>query len=130
MRDITGLIINTVMGEEIASAGGIVNVTRHINAGKGYAKGAEFAVNTFFEFLPGILKNVGVGGSFTYLEAHENLPKTAAAVAETGPVPIASKYSGTASIFYDDHRFRIRAGYTYRSKYLLAYKTANSTYNQ
>lgn len=129
-RDITGLIVNTVLPEDIPGAGGIVQVTRPINAGKGWVKGAEFSLNTFFEFLPGPLKNFGVGGAFTYLESNQNLPQTAAAVALNGPIPVASKYSGTASIFYDDRRFRIRAGYTYRSKYLLAYNTRDFNYNQ
>ncbi|WP_404713657.1 TonB-dependent receptor [Sphingomonas sp. MMS24-J13] len=129
-RDIDGLIVNTVLSENVPSAGGLVDVTRPVNAGKGYVKGAEFALNTFFEFLPGLLHNFGVGGAFTYLKSFENLPQTAASVAQTGPIPVASKYSGTASVFYDDHTFRIRAGYTYRSKYLLAYNTRNFAYNQ
>lgn len=129
-RDVNGFIVNTIQEEEVPGAGGIVDVTRPINAGKGRFQGVEVAANTFFEFLPGALHNFGVSGAYTYLDTNQVLPTTGANAGTSGPIPNASKHTGTISLFYDDKQFRVRASYTRRSSFLLRYNTADLNYNQ
>ncbi|MEP9360405.1 TonB-dependent receptor [Sphingomonas sp. KR3-1] len=129
-RDVNGFIVNTILEEEVPGAGGVVDVTRPVNAGKGRFQGVELSGNTFFEFLPGLLHNFGMSGSYTYLDTNQVLPTTGANVGTSGPIPNASKYTGTISFFYDDKKFRARASYTRRSAFLLRYNTANLAYNQ
>jgi iron complex outermembrane receptor protein len=129
-RDVNGFIVNTILEEEVPGAGGVVDVTRPVNAGKGRFQGVELAANTFFEFLPGVLHNFGMSGSYTYLDTNQVLPTTGANVGTSGPLPNASKYTGTISLFYDDKKFRARASYTRRSSFLLRYNTADLNYNQ
>ena len=129
-REVSNYIVNAVQQDTtIPGALGIVNVTRPINAGDGVIKGAEVNLSTFFDFAPGLLRNFGVAGNYTYLDSKQELPATNATAAFTGQTAGISKHSYNASVFYDDGRFRATVGYSWRGRFTLAYNLTDPTKN-
>ncbi len=129
-REVSNYIVNVVQPDPtIPGALGIVNVTRPINAGDGVIKGAEINLSTFFDFAPGILRNFGVAGNYTYVDSRQNLPATNASAAFTGQTAGISKHSYNASGFYDDGRFRATIAYSWRGQFTLNYNLTDPTKN-
>lgn len=128
-RELDGFVVNTIQQYTPPGGTGVASVTMPVNAGKGYIRGVETAVSTFFDGAPGILHNVGVAGNFTYVDTRQNLPATGTAKALSGPTPGISKYVYNASLFYDDGRFRARVAYGWRSGFTLSYNTADPAHN-
>jgi iron complex outermembrane recepter protein len=87
------------------------------NAQPGSAKGLEIAGQTFFDFLPGMLKNFGASGSFAYLKT-KNPILLSGKVVDT-PMPFQSNYAWSASGMYEDKFMSARLVYTYRSDFVL-----------
>ena len=96
-------------------------VTRTANAGAGYARGAEFAFQTFFDFLPGAWQHFGAIGSFSYVDASNDLNFGSAATPRVvaQPLPFQSKYSYSLQGLYDDGTLSARLIYTWRSDEVL-----------
>jgi TonB-dependent receptor len=87
------------------------------NAQPGSAKGVEIAGQTFFDFLPGILKNFGASGSFAYLKTKNPILLNGKFV--DTPMPFQSKYAWSAGGMYEDKFMSARLVYTYRSDFVL-----------
>lgn len=100
-------------------ATGQYRITRTINAAKGTAKGVELAAQTFFDydFLPQFLHNFGVQGAFTYVKTKNPLTLNGQRVIT--PQPLTSKYSWSATGFYEDDFMSARVVYTWRSDSVL-----------
>lgn len=92
-------------------------ITIRDNAEKGYARGAEVAFQTFFDFLPGMFRNFGAAGSYTYLETKNPVPMNGQIV--DTPMPFQSKDNWTLSGMYEDDFISARLVYTYRSDFVL-----------
>ncbi|MDP1027974.1 TonB-dependent receptor [Sphingomonas sp. KR1UV-12] len=91
------------------------------NAGKGKNVGVEANLQTFFRFLPGVLRNFGIGLNGTWIPtATQKYPY---ADEEDNDVPGAndvtglSKYTGNATLFYETPSFSTRVSYNYRSRF-------------
>ncbi|MCV0413782.1 MAG: TonB-dependent receptor [Brevundimonas sp.] len=124
-RDVEGFIVNTIQQEEPAGANGTVDVTRPINAGDGTIKGIEANVSTFFDFLPDRFRNFGAYANYTYIDAEQVLPATAANTAFTGPIAGVSENSFNAGLYYDDGKLRARVAYAIRDDFTLSYNLSN-----
>ncbi len=96
-------------------------ITRSVNAGKGYARGVELAGQTFFDFLPGVWRHFGAVGSFTYLDAKNDVNFGSAATPRVVSValPFQSKYNYSVQGVYDDGKLSARLVYTWRSEQIL-----------
>ena len=96
-------------------------VARTVNAGKGYARGAELAASTFFDFLPGFWKHFGAVGSFSYVDASNPVNFGTAALPRIVdvPLPFQSKYNYSVQGLYDDGKLSARLVYTWRSEQVL-----------
>ncbi len=90
------------------------------NAGKGKNVGIEANAQSFFRFLPGVLRNFGLGLNGTWIPtATQKYPYAD----DTGDIPGAdevlglSKFTGNATLFYETPVFSTRISYNYRSRY-------------
>jgi TonB-dependent receptor len=94
-------------------------LTQTVNAQKGYARGVEVALQTFFDydFFPKFLHDFGTASSFTYVET--NAPLILNGVKTDMPQPFTSKYNYALSGFYDDGKMSARVIYTWRSDSIL-----------
>lgn len=120
-KDIWGFI-NTYSHYETDPVAGTVKITRPENAGTGKIKGAEFSVQSFFDFLPGWLSGFGGQANVTYLDAKNALP--AAFGEDRGAmVPLANASDWTYNLigFYEKDRLSIRVSYNHRSGYVNKY---------
>jgi iron complex outermembrane receptor protein len=96
---------------------GQYRITKTVNAEKGTAKGVELSAQTFFDFLPGELKNFGVQGSFTYVKTE--LPVILAGQRVVVRQPFQSDISWNVAGLYESGFMSARIVYTYRSDYVL-----------
>ncbi len=89
------------------------------NVGDGKFVGVEGTVQTFFDFLPGKLKNFGVNLN----ASHIITARVEYAPVESFPGEFdstnTSKWTGNATLFYDTPSFSARVAYNYRSSYRL-----------
>lgn len=130
-RDVNGYIVTTTQNEEgLPNATGLVAVTKPMNAGEGVIRGVEVNGSLFFDFAPGLLRNVGVSGNYTYTDSWQELPAASAtATPFRGQTAGISKHSYNAALFYDDGIFRAKLAYSWRSDFTLAYNLANPANN-
>ncbi|MFS2018796.1 TonB-dependent receptor [Massilia sp. CT11-108] len=96
-------------------------VSKTLNSEKGYARGVELSGQYFFDSAPGILKNFGVAGSYTYVKTDNpfNVGTKAAPNIISTPQPFASKNSYSVSALYEDNKASARLVYTWRSPSVL-----------
>lgn len=94
-------------------------ITRQVNAESGTAKGVEVAGQTFFDFdfLPEALHNFGAAASFTFVDTE--VPVIFSGREVITPQPFVSRYSYSASAFYEDDAFQARVVYTWRDDAIL-----------
>ncbi len=89
------------------------------NVGDGKFAGLEGTVQTFFDFLPGPLKNFGVNLN----ASHILQGRVEYAPVESFPGEFdslnTSKWTANATLFYDTPKFSTRLAYNYRSSYRL-----------
>jgi TonB-dependent receptor len=129
-REVSNYIVNRVEQDAtIPGALGLVNVTRPINAGDGVIRGAEVNFSTFFDFAPGILRNLGASANYTLTDSKQDLPATNATAAFTGQTAGISKHSYNGSLFYDDGTFRAAIAYSWRGRFTLAYNLTDPSKN-
>ncbi|QDK33182.1 TonB-dependent receptor [Sphingomonas sp. IC081] len=113
---------------------GITNVTsgyieQQRNAGDGRFIGMEGTVQSFFDFLPGVLKNFGASLNASHIfKARIEYPYP-----EDFPgafdSPNTSKWTANAALFYDTPQFSARVAYNYRSSYRMGIWTNNPEYS-
>ncbi|MDR7118101.1 TonB-dependent receptor [Caulobacter sp. BE254] len=107
---------------------GQYRVTTPVNANPGTAKGVELAFQTFFDydFLPHVLKNFGVQGSYTHVKTE--LPVKLNGAAKSTTVvrqPFQSDDNYSIAGLYESGFMSARIVYTYRSDYVLFGVSAN-----
>ena len=105
-------------------------VTVPENAQDGFVKGVELDYQTFFTFLPGLLKDFGVSGSYAYLQT-----KNPAQLATNGPtvdvpMPFQSKQSWSVSGLFEHGPISARLIYTYRSDFVLFGVSADPSFGR
>ncbi|MEG3165696.1 TonB-dependent receptor [Sphingomonas sp. PB2P19] len=102
-------------------------------AGKSRIKGAEFAYQQTYDFLPGVLAGLGLQANYTYVKAGKipnPVPANGAADGSRPPQDVAglydnlplqglSKHTINVAGFYDFKGFYARVAYSWRSKFLL-----------
>jgi TonB-dependent receptor len=99
------------------------------NAGDGTFVGMEGTVQSFFDFLPGILKNFGASVNASHIfKARIEYPYP-----EDFPgafdSPDTSKWTANATLFYDTPKFSARVAYNYRSSYRIGIWQENPEYS-
>jgi hypothetical protein len=93
-------------------------VRTFLNASNGRAEGIEARFTSFFSFLPGALKNLGIDSNVTYIpQAYQYLPD----LLTDGPdikydYPGLSKTTFNVIGLYDTTTFSARLAYNWRSK--------------
>jgi TonB-dependent receptor len=138
-KDISGFFNGIVECQTIATApayagsapngcaNGQYQITKSVNSEKGYARGLELAGQYFFDRAPGIWKNFGVSGSYTYVKTSNpvNFGSAAAPRIVDTPQPMQSKHSYSLTGIYEDAKLSARLVYSWRSESILFGASAN-----
>ncbi|WP_052019408.1 TonB-dependent receptor [Asticcacaulis sp. YBE204] len=116
----TGTIANSCTGGQYL-------VTRNVNSQKGYVRGLELAGQYFFDKMDSAWRNVGVSGSYTYVDTSNpvNFGTAAAPVIVDTQQPMQSQHNYTLAAMYDDSKLSARLVYTWRSESILFNAIAN-----
>ncbi|MEH3104985.1 MAG: TonB-dependent receptor [Sphingomonas phyllosphaerae] len=116
-----GAITNFYIQEQLYADAGLYDVLRPYNAGKGYRRGFEVQGQTFFSFLPGIMKSFGVQANYTYTDSKLEWDKVPGA--ENDP-PSSTPLTNTAkNVFnlvglFERDGLNARLSYNWRGKIL------------
>ncbi len=116
-RDLKGFI-GTYQRELIDPTYGRVLFSRPENAGAGRVKGAEVAVQTFFDFLPGILSGFGGQANVTYLDGNNQLPAVFGEDAPIVPLTGVSRWTYNLTGFYEKGPISTRLSYNRRTQFV------------
>lgn len=117
-----------------------------VNQAEAKVKGVEIAYQQFYDFLPGLLSNLGVQANYTYIDASttppgngvdangDGIPDDVTTVFRWGVDDMLgqSKHIANAVGIYQDDNLELRLAYNWRSKYLTTYRdwvTGNPIYN-
>jgi iron complex outermembrane receptor protein len=98
-------------------------------------RGVEVGGHTYFDFLPGPLKGIGVDSNYTFIDSSNpgdvyydinGLPHN-----DSVPLEGLSRHNFNAALLYDYRIFSARLAYSWRSEYLLSTNTngTNGNYN-
>ncbi|MRW89749.1 TonB-dependent receptor [Duganella sp. FT80W] len=106
---------------------GQYQITKSVNAEKGYARGVELAGQYFFDGHYGWLKDFGVSGSYTYVDTSNpiNIGTATARRVIDSQQPFVSKNSFSLAGMYEAKRMSARLVYTWRSEQVLFGVSAN-----
>jgi TonB-dependent receptor len=124
-RDVQGLVVPltnrvTINGTGLNTTSFVV--TQPQNASNGKLQGAEVGFTFFPQKLPGLLKGLGVQGSFTALDSSQNIPLDDGAGHVIGQSTSAffgvSKYSFNVTGAYERGPIGARLSYVWRSAFL------------
>lgn len=124
-RDVQGLVVSLANRQTVTGTG--LNTTSFVitqpqNASNGVLKGAEVGFTYFPKSLPGLLKGLGVQGSFTALDSRQNIPIADGAGNIVGQSESAffgvSKYSYNVTGAYERGPVGARLSYVWRSAFL------------
>jgi len=97
----------------------VFQINTSVNTNGGSLKGFEINVQQPFDFLPGLLSNLGMTANYTRVKS-----KIDYLVSPTGTATIRddllnlSPESWNGTLYYDDGRFSARGSVAYRSRYL------------
>ncbi|WP_347303108.1 TonB-dependent receptor [Croceibacterium sp. TMG7-5b_MA50] len=80
--------------------------------------GAEVGGQYVFDFLPGILSNIGVLANYTFSD-DSGYEETDAFTGDPLSFPGLSRHSYNLSAFYEDDTFSLRGSYNWRSEFLI-----------
>jgi iron complex outermembrane recepter protein len=117
-----------------------------VNQAEAKVKGFEVAYQQFYDFLPGLLGNLGFQANYTFIDASttppangvdsdgDGVPDDVTTVFRWGVSDMLgqSKHIANAVAIYQDEKFEARLAYNWRSKYLTTYRdwvTGNPIYN-
>jgi TonB-dependent receptor len=117
-----------------------------VNQAKAKVKGVEIAYQQFYDFLPGLLGNLGFQANYTYIDASttppgngvdadgNGIPDDVTTVFRWGVSDMLgqSKHIANAVAIYQSDAFEARLAYNWRSEYLTTYRdwvTGNPIYN-
>jgi TonB-dependent receptor len=106
---------------------GQYQITKSVNAEKGYARGMELSGQYFFDPDAGWLKNFGLSGSYTYVDTSNpiNVGTPAAPRVIDTQQPFVSKNSASIAALYENQAMSARLVYTWRSEQVLFGASAN-----
>lgn len=148
-KDIKNIIVNGDMflGTETLD-GQTANVIYNgpVNQAEAKVKGFEIAYQQFYDFLPGLLGNLGFQANYTFIDASTTPPPNGVdADGDGNPDDVTtvfrwgvsdmlgqSKHIANAVAIYQDEDLELRLAYNWRSKYLTTYRdwvTGNPIYN-
>lgn len=133
---LSGSIANatTIEALDEGTEGLLYSITRPYNTGEGYRRGVEVQAQTFFTFLPGILKNFGVIANYTYVESLRTwnaLPGATSAVPVSLPIERTPKHVYNLQALFERGSLNARLSYNYNGSLLDSVNTAlvrESTY--
>lgn len=130
IRNIDGLVVSLANGVTFPSAplaGDPTTtfiVTQPFNASNGTLKGVEFGAVLFPPHLPGILRGLGLQGSFTFLHSSQNIPIVDAQGNITGQTRTSffgvSNFSYNVTGAYERGPVGLRLSYVWRKAFLYA----------
>ena len=91
-----------------------------LNSGKGKIKGFEVAYQQFFDFLPGVLKGLGLQANYTFVDSNVTNPFAVAGSTIPTRVPLEklSKHSYNLVGLYEKGPLSARLAWSWRGKYL------------
>jgi len=90
-----------------------------VNGGSADIKGAEFAYQQNYSFLPSFLSNLGSSINYTYADSESIVNPDDPTDAFNGlPFLNTSKHSTNATLFWENEKTSVRLVYSYRSKAL------------
>ena len=102
--------------------------TSQFNGATGRITGLELGYTHLFDFLPGLLRHLGVSANYTYADSSaQNNPENANDPTNGLPFLNTSKHSSNAAIFWENQDLSLRLAHSYRSKALLIVNSNNST---
>lgn len=148
-KDLKNIISTGDMSLGTETIGGeTVNVIYNgqVNQATAKVKGVEIAYQQFYDFLPGILGNLGLQANYTYIDASTTPPGNGVdADGDGNPDDVTtvfrwgvddmlgqSKHIANVVGIYQDEKFEARLAYNWRSEYLTTYRdwvTGNPIYN-
>jgi iron complex outermembrane recepter protein len=124
-REIDGLVVPLTRRITIAGTGLNTSsfvVTQPVNASDGTLDGIELGVVYFPDYLPGVLKGLGVQGSFTKLNSEQTIPLTNSEGAIIGTAKseffLVSDKSYNVTLAYDRAGLGMRLSYVWRDDFL------------
>lgn len=124
-REIDGLVVPFVQTLLIPGTGLNVDtfkVTRPVNASDGKLQGVELGFVYFPDYLPGVLRGLGVQGSFTKLNSSQNIPRFNANGDIIGEDRSeffgVSDFSYNVTLAYDRSGLGMRLSYVHRDNFL------------
>lgn len=124
-RDIEGLVVPLTRRLTIPNTGLNTDsfvVTQPVNASDGKLEGIELGFVYFPDYLPGVLKGLGVTGSFTKLDSEQSIPLTNSAGEIIGTEKSeffgVSDTSYNITVAYDRAGLGARLSYVWRDDFL------------
>lgn len=118
-KDFSNLFGDGPTLREFTSPSGVtttVEVNGPINFGEATLRGAEFAYQDTFEFLPAPFDGLGTQLTYTYIDSKDFA--SSGDVFGDLPQPGVSKHTVNATVFYEKGPLALRAAYNWRSEYL------------
>ena len=115
-RDLRGFIQNQDTRVNDPVLGPLI-LSQPVNSGKGRIDGAEAQISTFFDFLPGFLRNFGIQANYTYLDAKTGFPNAAGAFTLDRILGV-SKHTYNIVGLYENGPVSLRLTYNKRGRYL------------
>lgn len=120
-----------VIEEQRAATGPCANVgySTTVNGGSASIQGLEIAYQQNFDFLPGILKNLGTQINYTYADSEQIVdPKNPSNAFNGLPFLNTSEHSTNATAYWEDESMSFRLVYSYRSDAISKTADRNSTF--
>lgn len=116
-RDIDGYLQNFTQDETIN--GVTYRVTRPQNSGKGTLRGAEFGIQKFFDFLPGVWSDFGVQANYTWIDGdNETRTSFGSDVYDKTALIGVAKQNFNVALLYEGNRITGRLAATRRGDYV------------
>jgi len=101
--------------------GNTATVVTSLNGDDASLWGAEFAFNTQFDFLPGVLKSLGLNANITLMDSEMNIPGRS----DTVNIPRQADLLYNTTLFFDDNVFNARLAYNYKGDYIMEHGSSD-----
>ncbi|WP_232843982.1 TonB-dependent receptor [Allopontixanthobacter sediminis] len=125
MKELSGIVNGGTSIVTLTGPSGLSVDTRldgPTNSAGGTLKGVEVAYQQVYDFLPGFLKDLGAGFTYTYVDAGDftepDLDANRSLITSGLPLAGVSKHTVNAAIFYENDFVSARAAYNWRSDFL------------
>lgn len=97
-------------------------------------KGVEFGGHTYFDFLPGALRGLGIDATYTFIDSRnpgDQVTDIFGQIHHNLPIQGLSKHNANVSLMYDYKWWSARLAYNWRSRFLLGSNIGglNSSYD-